>query len=462
MKIRIIISIMMVVSALHAQNERVLSISEYLGIVREHHPMIYKSELVRDFADANELMSRGSFDPKLGVTWDQKAFQEKNYYSIFNGGVKIPTWYAVDLKAGYDWNSGVFLDDSENLPSNGLIYGGVSIPLGQGLLIDERRTEVRKAQVFVQSSIQEQRILLNELIYNALDRYIDWQEAFFNLQIAEEGVELARIRLQGSISSFRNGDIPAIDTLEAFISLQSRQIEQSEAEQNLIKTRLGLNNFLWIQGDIPLELEPFIQPTPINFNYLEAASDSLVLVQDEFLAQHPELLQYEYKIESLDIEERLNREFLKPDLRLDYNPLYQAGTDFQPIENYKLGISAAYPLLQRKARGKLRMTRVKLQDTYYDFSLKRQDLQVKLETYYNLQRQLEEQNVITADAVVNYRRLLEAENRKFEIGESSIFLINSREIKYLESRYKLIQGQSKLIKSRLIYLLLSGLINQVV
>jgi outer membrane protein TolC len=448
---------------LSAQNgETVFTLDEFIQIVRDHHPMTYKADLVQNFAEGNLRMARGNFDPKLGVNWDQKSYDEKNYYSLLSGGVKVPTWYGVEFKAGYDRNTGQFLNESDALPEAGLIYGGVSVPLGQGLVIDERRTELQKAKIFIESSRQDQKILLNELIFNAIEQYLIWQEAYFNRNIALEGTEFASIRLEGMKSSFENGDMPAIDTLESLISLQSRQLELAKAEQDLMLSRLALNNFLWIEGEVPLEIQDFIIPENIDISFFEPVVDSIALRQNELVNEHPEILTYEYKIQTLDVEERMNREYLKPDIRIDYNPLYEANNSFMPLNNYKLGVSAAYPLFQRKERGKLAMTRVKIQDTQYDLGLKRQEIQVKLNTYYNLQGQLESQNNLLDATVENYRRMLQAENRKFEIGESSIFLINSREVKYLESRYKLIAGQSKLIRSRLIYLLFSGQINAVI
>ena len=441
--------------------ESTLTIDQYVGIVKEHHPVTYQSANIRDLATANLTVARGAFDPKLGVYWDQKAFDGKDYYSIFSGGVKIPTWYGIDFKLGYDRNDGIFLDDSDEIPNDGLIYGGISVPIAQGLIIDGRRAEVKQAQIFINSSLQEQKMLLNDLLFRAIEQYLIWQEAFFNRNIAIDGVDFAAIRLEGTKGSYVNGALPAIDTLEAFISLQSRQLELAKAEQELYIARQELNNFLWINGEIPLELEDFIVPENLNIFYLETTSDSVALFQDELLDLHPELLSYTYEIQSLSIEERLNREFLKPDIRVDYNPLYEPGSNFQPVNEYKLGISANYPLLLRKERGKLAMTRVKILDKNYDLNLKKQELQVKLKTYFELQLQLERQNVLTNQTVVNYGRMLDAENRKFEIGESSIFLINNREIKYLESRYKLVEDTSKLIKSRLIYLLYSGLLNEV-
>ena len=47
----------------------------------------------------------------------------------------------------------------------------------------------------------------------------------------------------------------------------------------------------------------------------------------------------------------------------------------------------------------------------------------------------------------NYEKLLKAEEIRFENGESSIFLINSRENKKIDAQEKLINLKAKVIKS---------------
>lgn len=56
--------------------------------------------------------------------------------------------------------------------------------------------------------------------------------------------------------------------------------------------------------------------------------------------------------------------------------------------------------------------------------------------------------------VSSYKKLLQAEERKYQIGESSIFLINSREsklinaqLKVLELNYKLMHSKAKMFNS---------------
>ena len=49
--------------------------------------------------------------------------------------------------------------------------------------------------------------------------------------------------------------------------------------------------------------------------------------------------------------------------------------------------------------------------------------------------------------VVNYKTLLAGEKTKFEAGTSSLFLVNSREQKLIESQIKFIETENKKLKS---------------
>ena len=447
------------------QSEKMMTYKEYISIVKENHPVMYKASLLDDMARSNRRMARGGFDPKVEANWNHKSFDDKNYYSMLNSAVKIPTWYGIDLKAGYDRSNGDFLNESDLIPTRGLWNAGISVPLGKGLVIDERRAALQRADIFESVNEQEQTIMINELLYEASIAYLDWQTAEMQLSIADEGVALATIRLDGTRLSFINGDKPAVDTLESYISLQDRQLDQQKAQQHIDNAVLNINNYLWIKGEVPLELEADARPEDMDIQMLSPETNATIIVQEEWILQHPELLMYDFKIADINIDQRLAREEIKPDLRVNYNPLLAVADDalFDQFNanDYKLGATFAYPILQRKQRGKIQMNDIKIQDTEYNRSVKTQDLNIKLDTYNNNINQTEAQYALLNETADNYERLLTAENRKFSLGESSIFLVNSRESKYLDTRYKLVSAGQKLLFNRLTYLLFSAKLPEV-
>ncbi len=452
--------------SLFGQNEELLTFEKYIENVKTHHPVMYQSQLLDQMAKSNRKMARGGFDPKIEGDWNHKSFDDKNYYSLLNSAVKIPTWYGVDLKAGYSRNNGQFLNESDFLPSRGLWNAGISVPLGKGLIIDERRAQLKKAEIYESVTVQQRTLMINEILYEASIAYLEWQTATQQLAIADEGLALAQIRLEGTHLSFINGDKPAIDTLESFISVQSRELDYQKASQLLENSKLNVNNYLWLDGEIPLEIEENTIPAPLNIEILSEETNIIAIAQSEWIANHPELLLYDFKIADTQVDQRLAKEEIKPDIRIEYNPLLAVAQDriFDEFNtnDYKLGASISYPILQRKQRGKIELNTLKIQDTELERSIKSQALTVKLNTYLNNINQTREQYALLDETTDNYQRMLAAENRKLNIGESSIFLVNTRERKYLETRYKLINAGQKLIFNRLTYLLTSARLQEVI
>ena len=105
-------------------------------------------------------------------------------------------------------------------------------------------------------------------------------------------------------------------------------------------------------------------------------------------------------------------------------------------ENYKWGFSFQYPLFLRKERGAVQVGKLQLKDTELKIAQKRREINNKVKGYYNQQLAYADQLEIAGEMVNNYYRLLDAEKTKFAIGESSLFLINSREVTLLSSREK--------------------------
>ena len=85
------------------------------------------------------------------------------------------------------------------------------------------------------------------------------------------------------------------------------------------------------------------------------------------------------------------------------------------------------------------MPKIKIEQTDQELNAKTRELENKLAFYANEVNTLQEQITLYSTAVQNYRTLLDAENDKFSIGESSLFLINSREQKYLDAQVKLLK-----------------------
>jgi outer membrane protein TolC len=180
--------------------------------------------------------------------------------------------------------------------------------------------------------------------------------------------------------------------------------------------------------------------------------ETLDILREQAENNHPELRKLELKRGQLEIENRLNRENLKPRLDLNYNlinaPISPNGEDAQFLwtDNYKFGLDFSFPLFLRKERAKVAKTEIKIQDTEYSLMMRRREIQNEILAVYTeitntftiVQQQLQ--------AVNNYERLLEAELFNLESGESDLFKINFQQDKLIESQSKLLKMQANFQK----------------
>jgi len=138
-----------------SQASNVLTLNEYLGYVKRFHPVAKQAQLEVNMAQANLMTARGAFDPKIEVDYERKKFKSSEYFDILNANFKIPTWFGIELKAGFEQNQGQFLNPQNDVPEEGLYSAGIGIPLGQGLFINERMATLKQARIFTALSQAE-------------------------------------------------------------------------------------------------------------------------------------------------------------------------------------------------------------------------------------------------------------------------------------------------------------------
>ena len=146
MKIISIISLILF-SQVGIGQDSVLAFDEFLSKVVNHHPLSLSASYKVKIGDGKLLKARGSFDPKLSSNLTQKRYSNKDYFTTLDAGFKIPTWYGINIKGGYENTKGLYLNPERNTPNNGLWNLGGSINLGKGLLIDQRRAILKEAKL---------------------------------------------------------------------------------------------------------------------------------------------------------------------------------------------------------------------------------------------------------------------------------------------------------------------------
>lgn len=455
MKKHILILMVSVYAFAKAQTpiNQTLTFEEYIGYVKKYHPVLKQANLVLSAAEAKRLKARGGFDPKVEVDYDRKKFKNITYYDQLNVAFKIPTWYGIEFKANFEENSGEFLNPNLSVPDGGLYSAGVSFSLAQGFLINERMAMLKQSKYFLQQSEAKRELLINTIISEASNAYFEWLAATKEQYTFTQFKANANTRFEGVKKSALLGDKAIIDTVEAKITIQDRALQLEAAKLKRTKAALIVSNFLWID-DVPVQLENTMQPEDITIEQLKNifALDELNSAENA-ISNHPKIKAINAKIKGLTVDRKLKSNKLLPKVNLQYNFINQTPEAIEKYNtnNYKAGLTISMPIFLRKERGDLKLAKFKVRDALYDLQLQQLSIANKIQATLTEVTSLAQQNNMISGMVTNYSTLLNAENRKFSLGESSLFLINSREQKLISATLKAIELKLKEHKSIIKY-----------
>ena len=452
-KIYLILLSLFIIESIRANDStKILSLNDFLIIVKTYHPVAKQAGIQVEKARADLIIARSGFDPVLGSEAGNKTFDGINYYQNNVTQLSIPTWYGIEIKTGIEYLNGTRTDPMETIGKTS--YAGITVPLAQNLLLDKRRATLKQAKIMLQASEQEKRMMLNDLMMEATDTYWQWVQSCFIYQTYNEVIEVNKKRVSLVNLAYRNGEKPAIDTTEAVAQLQNFEYQQNEAWLTWQNAGVQLNTFLWKQNDEAYELQPDVFPDKKPKELYDAVIfPELEKIIEDARKTHPELNIYTYKLSTLDIEKKLKFQELLPKLDFKYSQLGKgydvASTAVKTLfdNNYRIGINFSIPLRLSQGRGEYKMAKLKIIETKLQQNQKENDLINKVKNYYNQLVNYKTQVNLLQKTYANYLRLQRGEENRFFNGESSLFLVNSRENKTLETLLKLTEVTTKYNKT---------------
>ncbi|WP_172954695.1 TolC family protein [Chryseobacterium camelliae] len=434
-----------------AQDSLRISAREFIAIVKAYHPLAIKYQLQNKIAKSEITRARGNFDPVLGGKLGEKNIDGVQYYRQKNLELGIPTWYGIDLTGSYNYLDGEKINNSDT--KGGLYQFGITVPLAKNLLYDKRRALLEQAKYALTMTEAEQAVLTNDLLLEAENTYWEWVKNFEIYRLQQKAVAINKSRLELTKKTYEFGERPAIDTVEAASQLQSFQLQERDAFLNFVKSTQDLQLFLWKENQEMYDMTAMIYPADNTANS-EAFSNFEMLVQT-MDTQNPErhlsVLYYFQKGNILESERKLKWQSFLPKLDFTYNFFNKENyrADYLPLfdNNFQYGLKLEIPLFQREAKANYQIAKLKIEQNALDTQVKKREIETKIQTYKNEIMNYHSQIDIARNNLTNYQRLLQAEEIRYSNGESSLFLINSRENKMIDAQEKFILLNNKFLKS---------------
>lgn len=416
----------------------------FIGSVQARHPIAIKATNLGAIGKYEERGAKGAFDPQVNAGYDNKFFSGSNYYNTAIAELKQGVFSGQSIKAGFEYGGGSFVNPEETTKGELLPYIGLELSLLQGMMIDKRRYELLKGARYKQLFETEGAMVMNELLHDAAESYVEWLRDVALAEINGRYVETATQRFNALKSLSAIGERPNIDTVEAAILIQSRKMDYGYSQMSLVKA-LNQMNYFMLRPDSSLVINAMVPGYPIS-EMEERCLSAFLKMQTFDAIGNPMLKYYANKGGLLEVERKYKAEQVKPRLDLRYNLLgntTQATTFY--TNNYKWGAGFSMPLFLRNPTNDLKIAKLNLRNNEIERQSKSAELKTKLNALKNMLSILAEQIQVAKQTLSYSRLLLDAEKIKFDNNESSLFLLNTREGKVLDSEIKLVDLQAKFV-----------------
>ncbi|MFZ4769038.1 MAG: TolC family protein, partial [Ferruginibacter sp.] len=289
--------------------------------------------------------------------------------------------------------------------------------------------------------------------------YWNWVRDYEVLQVVINAVLVNEKRMSFVRNTTAIGERAAIDTVEAQAQLQQFRFLQNEAAFQFANAAIELSLYLWQENLTAYNLSTSVVPVQNILNVAAAVPVEPLLpdLLQTALNNHPKLSSFNFKLKALEVDRQLKFQELLPYVQLKYNQLgkgyniLKTAGAFLSENNYQFGLAFSMPLRFSEGRAAYRTAKLKITETAIQQDYTRMEILNKVKKIFNEWINIKKQIALQESMYLNYLSLQRAEETRFANGESSLFLINARENKAIESLQKLLELKSKyfVIKAKL-------------
>jgi outer membrane protein len=433
----------------------------FLKSMEVAHPKVLGAQQLERLAQGKYQEKQGAFDPRLLLLTDTQRYNSSfrprsgSTYDI-TGSVKTRSGIEYGLTS--DFSGGVPKSPGTPSGEGGTYSAFVKVPLLRGLGVNEKSVAERQA---LYGTWEAQAAVLQ----TRLDTLLAGGSAYWDIALAHQAYGFAKSLEQIATQRFswitqrvKAGDLPDIDAVEAQQHLSTRQANTLKAARTLQKN-VNKWRLYWWQADGTPQPPPVLKPDAVFPSQLPTLSampelPSLTEATESMLSYRPELKYLEAQVKGTQEALKLAKNNLLPEV----NASIQVGRDTGSGgigTALKAGVMLnAVPFRQREARGQILQAQSKLAKFALEKSQLLQALQVDLQDVYNEIALLKERLATTQKELQFASQMEAGERLRLELGDSTLFMVNQRELATFQTRIKLLELQGELANALLVYQLL--------
>jgi hypothetical protein len=425
-------------------NGEALIFDSYLTLVRENHPNIIQAELSKDIAKYKRIESQGAFDPSINSKSSFNRFNssseigEEQESFISDTSLDFLTGYGAKFGLGAKFAEGDIKTPISPVGDAGEYYLKAQIPLLRGAIYNSKF--IKEKQSKLEELIADYilyRIKLGTLL-EASNTYWDWIATANILKIENELLDLINGQVSFVKEQSQLGNLAAIDLVEAKRELQKRQVKVNTAERKFQELSLKLSKFLWQKEGIPYSI-PLANQVPDSISQpTSLETQSLDNVKFEALKKRPEFKALDLSRDINDLERKLAKNQMLPLLDLFLSSGFQAGDD-SVNPSLIAGLDISVPLRIRSASGRKNQAELEIRKLNIQERQLIQNVFLEIEDSYSELKIAYDRYLAAKQDFELSKELEQGERTRFELGDSTLFLLIRRQRAAVEANIELIR-----------------------
>jgi outer membrane protein TolC len=417
-----------------------------LGYFNLDNPFVYASLGKKFIYKEKEKYQLGNFDTNLALKYENKDYPASDG-EFFSTAIEKPIENGMEFSLAYRKAEGIQEYNNIKTGSDGEVLIGVKVPVSSvSRNMSKRKLDLGSARYDTTKMDFQAKDNMRLLYFDTVVAYYKLLYFKEHLRLVKELLDNAKERESIIAKRVKVGSLAEISKLEAKQQIINRK-QQLLSAQNSYQN--ALENFTkYINLDTEIFLQNYTLPSMLTVkeNYTEAPSTI-----EQAIEYRPDLKIFYYEKKKLQLQEKFTSISKYPKLDVGLYGVH----DFEYENGFKITLGMDFPIERRKYIGKS----LEVKKSIQNIDMKKEKKIIKIKTELrtiNNSIQTVVKNIDNAFLEVDLVEKLEtAENKKYNIGLSNLFMVNQREIYTLGVK-------KKFLKYNLEYLVLQEELNKAV
>ncbi len=429
-----------------------LSLGQVLASVERHHPTVAIARAGVSAAEGERLAAEGGFDLTLtGQGWGAPV----GYYDWARADVALtqptPLWGAT-VYAGWRIGRGGDIPDyygNHETLDLGEVRAGVTVPLWRDGPIDARRARLWRAEHATRAEQAGLEARMLRLRLDAAQAFWAWVAAGQKYRVAEALLDLAETRDAQIAARVAAGAIPPIESLENRRVIVARRTSLVATRRSLERAAIALSMFYRSDDGAPRLPSP--RRVPIETASPPAFAVEIPREVRGAWERRPETERYRALVARQRVAVDHAENQLAPRIDVSLGASVDLGAAQTPARQDVLGqpvleggVLVSLPFQLREARGGIQARRAELGALEAEAQLLRDAITTEVRDAASAVRAAEQGVALATEAAEVAEAVAEAERRRFELGDTQLFVVNLREEAAAAARAVLVDAENAL------------------